>query len=69
MSLGVNIIGLLAQGSRPLTREIFGNVPRSAQILFYVVAAAAVGLWRVRDIAEMLAEAVLGPESSMGGTP
>ena len=44
MPIGVNIVGLLAEASRPLTREIFGNVPRAAQALFYVVAAAAVGL-------------------------
>jgi Fe-S oxidoreductase/nitrate reductase gamma subunit len=44
MSNGVSI-SLLAEASRPLTREIFGNIPRAAQAVFYVVAAIAVGLW------------------------
>src|SRR3954468_10241275 len=44
MSYGLNIISVLAQASRPLTREIFGNVPRSAQMVFYVVAAVTIGL-------------------------
>src|SRR5829696_576153 len=29
----------------PLTREIFGNVPGWAQVVFYLAAGAAVGLW------------------------
>src|SRR5689334_22607129 len=45
MSLGVNIIGLLAESPQLLTREIFGNVPRAAQAVFYVCALIAVGLW------------------------
>jgi hypothetical protein len=44
MPLGVDIGILLAEAPRPLTREIFGNMPRAAQSLFYVVAAATVGL-------------------------
>lgn len=34
-----------AADSSALTREIFGNIPGWAQGLFYVAAAAAVGLW------------------------
>ena len=45
MPNGVPIVSLLAEASRPLTREIFGNVPRAAKTVFYVVAAIAVGLW------------------------
>ena len=44
MSIGLNIVGLLAEASPPLTREIFGNVPRAAQAVFYAVALVAVGL-------------------------
>jgi Fe-S oxidoreductase/nitrate reductase gamma subunit len=36
---------LAAAAARPLTREIFGNIPGWAQGLFYGVAGAAVGLW------------------------
>src|SRR5215468_1762602 len=39
------IMVLFAEASRPLTREIFGNVPRGPQAVFYMIAAAAVGLW------------------------
>jgi Fe-S oxidoreductase/nitrate reductase gamma subunit len=45
MSSGINLIHLLAEASRPLTREIFGNVPRLAQTIFYAVALVAVGVW------------------------
>src|SRR5215210_8586360 len=45
MSIGLNIVCLLAETSRPLTREIFGNVPRAAQAVFYAVAFVAIGLW------------------------
>ena len=36
---------VLAAAQRPLTREIFGNVPGWAQALFYMVAAVAVAAW------------------------
>lgn len=45
MSSGIYIISLLAEASRPLTREIFGNVPRAAQTLFYGAAVFAIALW------------------------
>ena len=38
-------ISLLGEGSRPLTREIFGNVPRAAQLVFYGLALFAIALW------------------------
>jgi Fe-S oxidoreductase/nitrate reductase gamma subunit len=34
-----------AAAGKPITREIFGNIPGWAQGLFYGVAGAAVGLW------------------------
>ncbi|HEY3391374.1 MAG TPA: (Fe-S)-binding protein [Lacipirellulaceae bacterium] len=34
-----------AAAPTPLSREIFGNVPGWAQTLFYVLAAAAIGIW------------------------
>ena len=45
MSSGVYFISLLGEGSRPLTREIFGNVPRAAQLVFYGLALFAIALW------------------------
>jgi Fe-S oxidoreductase/nitrate reductase gamma subunit len=42
---GLFIDGLLADAARPLTREIFGNVPRAAQAVFYAVALVAIGMW------------------------
>ncbi len=40
-----HVVPLVAEASRTLTREIFGNVPRTAQAVFYGVAAVAIGLW------------------------
>ncbi len=40
-----HMVNLLAEASRPLTREIFGNIPRAAQAVFYGVAVIAIGLW------------------------
>jgi Fe-S oxidoreductase/nitrate reductase gamma subunit len=36
---------LLAAAATPLGREIFGNVPGWGQVVFYLVAAVAMGLW------------------------
>lgn len=35
----------LVAAAQPLTREIFGNVPAAAKVVFYVVAAVAVAVW------------------------
>jgi Fe-S oxidoreductase/nitrate reductase gamma subunit len=45
MPQGLNADALLGDAQIPLTREIFGNVPRAAQSVFYAVAVVAVGLW------------------------
>src|SRR4051812_36433693 len=45
MSSGIYIVSLFAEASRPLTREIFGNVPRAAQAVFYGLALFAIALW------------------------
>lgn len=45
MLKGILSNDLLAEVPRQLTREIFGNVPRWAQALFYLAAVVAVALW------------------------
>ena len=45
MRLVSPVESLLAAGSTPLSREIFGNVPGWSQALFYGLAAIAVGFW------------------------
>src|SRR5690349_4619877 len=42
---GSYMVVMFAEATHPLTREIFGNVPRAAQAVFYVLATMAVGLW------------------------
>ena len=42
---GVYMVSLIAEAPKPLTREIFGNVPRTAQAVFYGVALFAIALW------------------------